>query len=60
MRRRFEEGLVTTADLLSAEAQAADLRTRAVNARLGLHVAAVRLAFLTDTTTENLSEGLNR
>lgn len=60
MRRRFEEGLVTTADLLSAEAQAADLRTRAVNARLGLHMAAARLAFLTDTTTENLSEGLNR
>ena len=60
MRRRFDEGLVATADLLSAEAQAAGLRTRAVDARLSLHIASARLAFLTDTTTEDLPGGENR
>jgi outer membrane protein TolC len=62
MRRRFDEGLVTTADLLGVEAQAAGLRTQAVNARLGLHMALARLAFLTDTdtTTEDIPGGSNR
>ncbi|MDP2955883.1 MAG: TolC family protein [Longimicrobiales bacterium] len=50
MRRRFEEGLITMADLLGVEAQAAALANQAVNAALGLHLAAARLAFLTDTT----------
>lgn len=58
MRRRFEEGLVTTADLLGVEAQAAALATQAVNARLGLHLAAARLAFLTDTETDHTNEGM--
>jgi len=60
VRRRFDEGLMTTADLLGAEAQAAGLRTQAVNARLSLHIALARLAFLTDTTTEDLPGGENR
>jgi len=58
MRRRFEEGLITTADLLGVEAQAAALATQAVNARLGLHLAAARLAFLTDTDTDDDNEGM--
>jgi outer membrane protein TolC len=60
MRRRFEEGLTTTADLLGVEAQAAALTTQAVNARLGLHLAVARLAFLTDTTTDDLQQGIDR
>ena len=60
MRRRFEEGLSTTADLLSVEAQAAELTTRAVDARLGHHLAMARLAFLTDTNSNDLDRGLNR
>jgi len=60
MRRRFEEGLATTADLLAVEAQAAALTTQAVNVRLGLHLAVARLAFLTDTTTNDLNQGIDR
>ncbi|MEJ2203563.1 MAG: TolC family protein [Gemmatimonadota bacterium] len=60
MRRRFEEGLTTTADLLGAEAQAADLRARAIQARLGLQMLVARLAFLTDTTTDDLPGGMER
>jgi len=61
MRRRFEEGLSTTADLLSAEASAAELAATAIAARLGLHVAAARVAFLTGTENNNeLSEGMGR
>jgi len=56
MRRRFEEGLVTTADLLAVEAQASALAVQAVNARLGLQLAAARLAFLTDTTTNTTTD----
>lgn len=52
-RRRFEEGMATTTDLLGVEAQAAALATQAVNARVGLHLAAARLAFLTGGTTEH-------
>ncbi|HSG07067.1 MAG TPA: TolC family protein [Longimicrobiales bacterium] len=60
MRRRFEEGLTTTADLLGVEAQAAALATQAVNARLGLHLAVARLAFLSDTTTSDFQQGFDR
>lgn len=48
-RRRFDEGLATTTDLLAVEAQAASLATQAVGARIGLSLAAARYAFLTDT-----------
>ncbi|MHB1192651.1 MAG: TolC family protein [Longimicrobiales bacterium] len=58
MRRRFEEGLITTADLLGVEAQAAALTMQAVNARLGHHLAMARLAFL--TTTEDITGGTDR
>jgi len=60
MRRRYEEGLITTADLLAAEAQAAGLRTRAMDARLGLNIAKARLTFLTDTTNDDISGGSDR
>ena len=60
MRRRFEEGLATTTDLLGAEARAAQMEMQAVNARLGLQIARARLAFLTDTTTTDLDEGMDR
>jgi outer membrane protein TolC len=60
MRRRFEEGMTTTADLLDAEARAAQLRTGTVNAELMRHLAAARLAFLTDTDTEHLRGGMDR
>ncbi len=56
MRRRFEEGMTTTADLLGAEARAADLSAASVNARLMLSLAAARLAFLTDTTTDTTTD----
>ncbi len=60
MRRRYDEGLITTVDLLAAEAQAAGLRTRAVDARLALNIARARLAFLTGTTTDDVSGGSDR
>lgn len=60
MRRRFEEGLLTTSELLAAEARSADLTTQAVNARLALDMALARLKFLTDTTTHDLNEGMDR
>jgi outer membrane protein TolC len=60
MRRRFEEGMTTTADLLAAEARAADLSAAAVNARLMISLAAAQLAFLTDTNTTDLSGGMDR
>jgi outer membrane protein TolC len=58
MRRRFEEGLTTTADLLGAEAQVAELRAGAIQARLGLQMLVARLAFLTDTTTDHVPGGM--
>lgn len=60
MRRRFEEGLTTTSELLAAESRSADLRTQAVNVRLSLHLALARLAFLTDTTDNDLDGGMDR
>jgi outer membrane protein TolC len=60
MRRRFEEGMTTTSELLAAEARAADLDTRAVDVRLSLHLALARLTFLTDTTDYDLDGGMDR
>ncbi len=57
VRRRFQEGLATTADLLDAEARADGLRTRAVQAELARHLAAARLAFLTDTDLDTDPRG---
>lgn len=58
MRRRFEEGLATVADLLAAEARAAELATREVDARRALLAAAARLDFLsTDTESSPASPG---
>lgn len=56
-RRRFEEGLTTTADLLAVEARAADLRIQAVNAELMRYLARARLEFLTDTNIEDEPRG---
>lgn len=52
-RRRFEEGLTTTADLLAVESRAADLRVQAVNADLMWYLARARLEFLTDTNIDD-------
>ncbi len=60
MRRRFEEGLMTTSELLAAEARSADLATQAVNASLALDMARARLTFLTDTTNHDLDGGTDR
>lgn len=56
-RRRFEEGLTTTADLLAVEARAVELRTEAVNAALMRYLAAARLEFLTDTNIDDEPRG---
>lgn len=45
MRRRFEEGLATPADLLQAEARATGARARLVDALARYHMAAARLRF---------------
>jgi cobalt-zinc-cadmium efflux system outer membrane protein len=45
LRRRFEEGLATAADLLQAEARATAMAVRAVDALAGYHVAVARLRF---------------
>ena len=46
MRRRFEEGLATAADLLQAEARATAMRQRAINALANYHIAVARLDFV--------------
>ena len=46
MRRRFEEGLATATDLLQAEARAAEMRSRAVDALADHHIAIARLEFV--------------
>jgi outer membrane protein TolC len=43
IRRRFEEGLATTLDLLNAQARAAAHRSAAVEARSGYYIAIARL-----------------
>ncbi|UCG75606.1 MAG: TolC family protein [Gemmatimonadota bacterium] len=46
MRRRFEEGLATATDLLQAEARAAEMRSRAIDALADHHIAIARLEFV--------------
>jgi outer membrane protein TolC len=53
MRRRFEEGLATTLDLLNAQARAAALRSMAVEYRSGHYIALARLEWAAlDTSNE--------
>lgn len=52
MRRRFEDGLATPADLLQAEARAVEMDTRAVEALAAFHIARARLEFATATSEE--------
>jgi len=47
MRRRFEEGLATAADLLQAESRRAQAESHAIDAQAGLHMAEARLRFVT-------------
>ena len=47
MRRRFEEGLATAADLLQAETRRAQAESHAIDAQAGLHMAEARLRFVT-------------
>jgi outer membrane protein TolC len=58
-RRRFQEGLATTADLLQAEAEATRLRTAAVDARTRVQIARAAVAFALGATTETPG-GLDR
>jgi outer membrane protein TolC len=60
MRRRFEEGLTTTSELLAAEARSAELRAQAVSVGLSLNLALARLTFLTHTTDNDLDGGMDR
>jgi outer membrane protein TolC len=54
MRRRFEEGLTTAADLLSAEARATAMRERSINALANYHMAVAQLEFVrSQTNTED-------
>lgn len=46
VRRRFQEGLATTARLLRADARTAAMEARAIDARTALHMAAARLDFV--------------
>jgi outer membrane protein TolC len=46
MRRRFDEGLATAADLLQAEARATAMRQRAIDALAKYHMAVARLDFV--------------
>jgi outer membrane protein TolC len=47
MRRRFEEGLATAADLLHAESRRAQAESHAIDAQAGLRMAEARLRFVT-------------
>ncbi|NIR77986.1 MAG: hypothetical protein GWO00_06260, partial [Gemmatimonadetes bacterium] len=53
VRRRFQEGMATTADLLQADARAAAMASRAIEARAGLWIAAVRLDFARGTLLDD-------
>ncbi|HSR42661.1 MAG TPA: TolC family protein [Longimicrobiales bacterium] len=53
VRRRFQEGMATTADLLQADARAASMASRAVDARTELRLAAVRLDFARGTLLDH-------
>ncbi|MDX1566266.1 MAG: TolC family protein [Longimicrobiales bacterium] len=50
VRRRFEEGLTTTAQLLQADARAAEMESRAIGARTSLQIAKARFDFAVGTT----------
>ncbi len=52
MRRRFEEGLATAADLLQAEARATGMRERAITALANYHVAVANLEFVTSQVNQ--------
>jgi outer membrane protein TolC len=47
MRRRFEEGLATAADLLQAESRRAQAESHAIDAQAGLRMSEARLRFVT-------------
>ena len=47
MRRRFEEGLATAADVLHAESRRAQAESHAIDAQAGLRMAEARLRFVT-------------
>ncbi len=47
MRRRFEEGLATAADLLQAESRRAQAESHAIDAQAGFRMAEARLRFVT-------------
>jgi outer membrane protein TolC len=46
MRRRFDEGLATAADLLQAESRATSMRQRAIDSLAAYHMAVARLDFV--------------
>jgi outer membrane protein TolC len=46
VRRRYQEGMATTVELLQAEARAAEYRTLSVDARVGYHQALAALTFV--------------
>ena len=50
VRRRFEEGLTTADRLLRADARAAEMEARAIDARAAHHMAAARLDFALGAT----------
>lgn len=56
MRRRFEEGLATAADLLQAEARATSARARAVEALIAYDVSLARLELVTPVGPEEGTE----
>jgi outer membrane protein TolC len=51
MRRRFDEGLATAADLMQAEARATAMRQRAISALARYHMAVARLDFIRSQST---------
>jgi outer membrane protein TolC len=56
MKRRFEEGLATPADLLQAEARAAEARGREVQALVNYNVALARLDLVEPTSASTIPE----
>lgn len=56
MKRRFEEGLATPADLLQAEARAAEGRGREVQALVAYNVALARLDLVAPTSASTIPE----
>jgi outer membrane protein len=52
MRRRFDEGLATAADLLQAEARGTTMRQRAIGALAAYYMAVARLDFVRSQTNQ--------